>query len=194
METHSFDVRVRWFSQDIDVAVEIWLTGRPHQIEISFREPTHVDFEEAAAAIATIGGPLADRIADQARASGCPVSFIGRPDLSTLTLDADSHPGPGRDGKAKRLRRSLPQRMRGVDFTPSVERSLLGRACASRIAMTVRSSDESAPRPMPTSTFERFSTVQERRQGMPSTGQADRTIGTPDHATCAGRCRQWRSK
>jgi hypothetical protein len=93
--------RVRWFSQSVDVAEEIWLSGQPSGIELTFREPRTLDFEEAAAVIATIGEPLARRVSEQARAAGCPVSVIGRPDLSTLDLDAeqdtdsDHADGPG---------------------------------------------------------------------------------------------------
>jgi hypothetical protein len=93
--------RVRWFSQNVDVAEEIWLSGQSSPIELTFREPRALDFEEAAAVIATIGEPLARRVSDQARAAGCPVSVIGRPDLSTLDfdverdLDPDHVDGPG---------------------------------------------------------------------------------------------------
>jgi siroheme synthase (precorrin-2 oxidase/ferrochelatase) len=93
--------RVRWFSQDLDVAEEIWLSGEPSRIELTLREPRALDFEEAAAVIATLGEPLARRVSEQARAAGCPVSVIGRPDLSTLDLDAecdeesDRADGPG---------------------------------------------------------------------------------------------------
>ena len=93
--------RVKWFSQELDVAEEVWLSDRPGRIELTFRAPLALDFEEAAAVIATIGEPLAHRVSEQARAAGCPVSVIGRPDLSTLDLDAgpdsgsDQADGPG---------------------------------------------------------------------------------------------------
>lgn len=79
--------RVRWFSRDVDVAEELWLSGEPSQIEIAFREPRAIDFEEAAAVIATIGEPLVFRLSEQARAAGCAVAVVGRPELSTFNLD-----------------------------------------------------------------------------------------------------------
>jgi hypothetical protein len=90
--------RVRWFSPDFDVAEEVWLAGQPNRIELAFREPRALDFEEAAAAIAVIGEPLARRVSEQARAAGCPVSVIGRPDLSTLDLDAERDAGSDQAG------------------------------------------------------------------------------------------------
>jgi putative NAD(P)-binding protein len=107
------DAHVRWFSQDIDIAEEIWLTARPHQLEISFREPCDLDFADAAAAFAVIGEPWATRIARQAQASGCPVSVAGRPDL-TLGFDADGPPCAGGAGKAGKPRGSLLQRVRAL--------------------------------------------------------------------------------
>jgi siroheme synthase (precorrin-2 oxidase/ferrochelatase) len=85
--------RVRWFSRNVDCAEEIWLSGMPDQIELAFREPRVLDFEEAAAVIATIGEPLASRVSEQAQAAGCPVNVVGRPDLSTLVLNADQDTG-----------------------------------------------------------------------------------------------------
>jgi hypothetical protein len=108
------DARVRWFSQDIDIAEEIWLTTKPHQLEISFREPCALDFAEAAAAFAVMGEPWATRIAKQAQASGCPVSIAGRPDLSTLGLDGDDRPCAGQADKAGKPRGSLLQRVRAL--------------------------------------------------------------------------------
>jgi hypothetical protein len=84
--------RVRWFSQDVDVAEEIWLSGRPDRLEIAFREPRVDEVEEAAAVIATLGGSSAQRLSAQARALNRPVSVIGRPELSTFDLD-DSDDG-----------------------------------------------------------------------------------------------------
>jgi siroheme synthase (precorrin-2 oxidase/ferrochelatase) len=92
---------VKWFSQNVDAAEEIWLSARPSRIEVTFREPRALDFEEAAAVIATIGEPLAHRVSEQARAAGCPVGVVGRPDLSTLDIeaeydvDSDRADGPG---------------------------------------------------------------------------------------------------
>jgi siroheme synthase (precorrin-2 oxidase/ferrochelatase) len=81
--------QVRWFSQNVDIAEDIWLSSQPSRVKLAFREPRAADFEEAAAVIATIGEPLAHRLSEQARAAGCPVSVVGRPDLSTLDLDAE---------------------------------------------------------------------------------------------------------
>jgi hypothetical protein len=106
---------VRWHSHNLDVldvAEEIWTTGPPGQIEISFREPRALDFEEATAVIATLGEPLARRLSEQARASGCPVSVVGRPDLSTLYLDTDDEPDFGEGDANKQQRASLWQRTR----------------------------------------------------------------------------------
>lgn len=86
--------RVRRSSQNIDVAKEICLGGHADQVELSFREPRALDFEEAAAVIATIGEPLAHRTSEQARAAGLPIDVIGRPDLSTLVPNYEDDAGP----------------------------------------------------------------------------------------------------
>ena len=86
--------RVRWFSRDVDVAEELWLSGEPGQIEIAFREPKAIDFEEAAAVIATLGEPIVFRIAEQARTAGCAVAVLGRPELSTFSLDEGRYGDP----------------------------------------------------------------------------------------------------
>src|SRR5262245_59895018 len=70
------DARVRWFSQDIDVAEEIWLPGRPDQIEICFHEFSASDFEEAAAVVVMLDGPIANQISERARALGCLVAIV----------------------------------------------------------------------------------------------------------------------
>jgi siroheme synthase (precorrin-2 oxidase/ferrochelatase) len=87
--------RVRWLSQDVDVAEEIWLSGRPGRIEIAFRAPRVLDFEEAAAVIATVGEPIASAVAAQARALRRPVAVLGRPELSTFDLDDTDGGGSG---------------------------------------------------------------------------------------------------
>ena len=84
---------VRWFSRSVDCAEEVWLSGMPDRIELAFRAPCALDFEEAAAVIATLGEPLASRVSEQARAAGCPVNVMGRPDLSTLVLDSERDAG-----------------------------------------------------------------------------------------------------
>jgi siroheme synthase (precorrin-2 oxidase/ferrochelatase) len=95
--------RVRWFPRDVGVAEELWLSGEPRQIEIAFREPRAIDFEEAAAVIATIGEPIVLRLSEQARASGCPVALLGRPELSTFSLAEES------DEEAKDQKTRSPQ-------------------------------------------------------------------------------------
>src|SRR5215831_5648586 len=76
--------RVRWFSQDVDVAEAVWLNGQPDRIEITFRAPRVPDIAEAAAVIVTTGEPTASSISQQARALRRPVAVLGRPDLSTF--------------------------------------------------------------------------------------------------------------
>src|SRR6185436_9173986 len=81
-----------WFSCDLDVAEELWLSGEPRQIEIAFREPRAIDFEEAAAVIVTLGEPIFG-LSEQARSAGCEVAGLGRPELSTFNLD-ERHADP----------------------------------------------------------------------------------------------------
>jgi cation diffusion facilitator CzcD-associated flavoprotein CzcO len=87
--------RVRWFAQDVDVAEEIWLSGHPDRIAIALREPRASDIENAGAVIVTAGESIAARVAAQARALNRPVAVIGRPDLSTFSLDDTDEGGPG---------------------------------------------------------------------------------------------------
>jgi hypothetical protein len=87
--------RVRWLSQDADVAEEIWRSRRPDRIEIGLRAPRALDVAEAAAVIVTAGEPIARRVADEARALGRPVAVLGRPDLSTFDLDDIDDGGSG---------------------------------------------------------------------------------------------------
>jgi hypothetical protein len=94
---------VRWFTQDADVAEEIWLSGRPGHIAIALREPSAADIEHADSVIVAVGEPIASRIAAQARALNRPVAVLGRPDLSTLDLDDTDASGPG-DGEPSHLR------------------------------------------------------------------------------------------
>jgi siroheme synthase (precorrin-2 oxidase/ferrochelatase) len=79
--------RVRWFSDNLDVAEELWLSGQPAQIEVAFREPHAADFETAAVVIVTTEGPAAACAARRARALRRPVAVLGRPELSTFDLD-----------------------------------------------------------------------------------------------------------
>jgi len=83
--------RVRWFSHDVDVAEEIWLEGKPAQIEIAFRELSAADLDQADALVACVGEPLAHKLSHVARERGCPVHVAGRPDLSTFLLNAPHH-------------------------------------------------------------------------------------------------------
>ena len=87
--------RVRWFSQDVDVAEAIWLSGQPDRIEIAFRAPRVLDFEEAAAVIAVVGEPIASSVSQQARALRRPVAVVGHPELSTFDLDDGDDDGFG---------------------------------------------------------------------------------------------------
>jgi len=90
----SAGARVRWFSPDVDVAEELWLNSEPNRIEIAFRKPQALDFEEASAVIATGGEPIVFRLSEQARMAGCAVAVLGRPELSTFTLDEGRNGGP----------------------------------------------------------------------------------------------------
>ena len=79
--------RVRWFPCDLDVAEELWLSGEPHQIQIAFREPRAIDFEEAAAVIATIGEPIVFQVSEQARRAGSRSPYWGARRLSTFNVE-----------------------------------------------------------------------------------------------------------
>ena len=87
--------RVRWFSQDADVAEQIWLSRHPDRIEIALRAPGVRDVEQAAAVIAAAGEPLDSGVAAQARALGRPVAVLGRPELSTFDVDDSESGGSG---------------------------------------------------------------------------------------------------
>jgi Putative NAD(P)-binding len=92
---------VRWFSRSVDVAEDIWLQRKTGLVEITFRELKPSDLIDVFAVVAAVGEPLARCVAEQARAVGCPIHVIGRPDLSTLHLDdqsgLDDQPGQGGD-------------------------------------------------------------------------------------------------
>ncbi|HLH87540.1 MAG TPA: NAD(P)-dependent oxidoreductase [Xanthobacteraceae bacterium] len=118
--------RVRWLSQDVDVAEEIWLGRRPDRIEVAFRAPHARDFAEAAAVIVAASDPLASRVAAQARALDRPVAVAGRPELSTFDIDdpddgghGEAHAWSSRLGLTGR-RTALPDRLlRALRFSSS---------------------------------------------------------------------------
>jgi hypothetical protein len=105
--------RVRWFSQDVDVAEEISLSRQPDRIEIALREPRERDVEAAAAVIVAVGEPLAGKIAAQARALRRPVAVLGRPELSTFDID-DSDGGGSGDAAPWQSWRGAPPRRAGA--------------------------------------------------------------------------------
>ena len=101
--------QVRWLSRSADVAEDIWLQRRPFQIEITFRDVKPADFSGVAAVIAAVDEPLARGLSAQARAVGCPILVIGRPDLSTLHLEEP----PSRHGGRKPSSAPSPMRRAG---------------------------------------------------------------------------------
>jgi hypothetical protein len=115
--------RVRWFSQDMDVAEEIWLSGRPDRIEIAFRAPRLLDVEEAAAVIVTVGEPIASAVAAQARALHRPVAVLGRPELSTFDLD-DTDGGDSGDVEPVQSWLGAPLRRASAWFSDHLSRAM----------------------------------------------------------------------
>jgi Putative NAD(P)-binding len=126
--------RVRWFSRDVDVAEELWLTGEPRQIEIAFREPRVLDFEEAAAVIATVGEPIVFRLSEQAREAGCAVAEFGRPELSTFSLDED-------DGKSCQKSKPHGPRLNATSWDPPALLSVQIRRVGRLLSSLASSSD-----------------------------------------------------
>lgn len=85
----SAGAKVRWFSNDVDVAEEALAAGaRACQLEISFEDPLQADFSELIAVVAASDASLDLEIAARARASNIPINVVDRPDISTFIFPA----------------------------------------------------------------------------------------------------------
>ncbi len=80
---------VRWYSDDVDVAEEMLLAGRPPgRLETSLSDPLQADFRDFRLVVAATGTGLDDAVAARARARNVPVNVVDRPELSTVVFPA----------------------------------------------------------------------------------------------------------
>jgi len=85
----SAGAKVRWFSNDVDVAEEALQAGaRLSQLEISFADPLQANFSEFIAVVGAAGGSRDEDISALTRESNTPINVVDRPDLSTFIFPA----------------------------------------------------------------------------------------------------------
>jgi uroporphyrin-III C-methyltransferase/precorrin-2 dehydrogenase/sirohydrochlorin ferrochelatase len=112
--------RVRWYPGRMDVAEEIaQAAAGPGRLEVSFDDPTEVDFAESLAVVCASGSGLDEKVATRARACGIPVNVVDRADLSTFIFPAIVDRGEvvvaiGTSGSAPVLARRLRERIEAI--------------------------------------------------------------------------------
>ena len=111
---------VRWYSDDVDVAEEMLLAGRPPgRLELSLSDPRQANFREFRLIVAATGTALDDAVAALARAVNVPVNVVDRPELSSVVFPAIVDRGDvvvaiGTGGASPVLARRLRERIEAV--------------------------------------------------------------------------------
>src|SRR5262245_16830385 len=116
----SAGAKVRWFSNDVDVAEESLLAvARTDRLEISFADPREADVTEFAAIVVATGGALDESIARRARENNIPVNVIDRPELSSFIFPSVIDRGDvvvavGTGGASPVLSRRIRERLEAI--------------------------------------------------------------------------------
>jgi uroporphyrin-III C-methyltransferase/precorrin-2 dehydrogenase/sirohydrochlorin ferrochelatase len=85
----SAGARIRWFSDDVDVATELLLANvPPGRVEIDLADPLKADYSEFAVVVVAYGDGRDDVLAQRLRAAKVLVNVVDRPELSSFILPA----------------------------------------------------------------------------------------------------------
>jgi uroporphyrin-III C-methyltransferase/precorrin-2 dehydrogenase/sirohydrochlorin ferrochelatase len=100
----SAGARVRWYTDNADVAEELLLASAPPGgLEFSLSDPLQADYSEFIAVVAASETALDAHVAVRARASNVAISVVDRAQLATFKCPAFDH-GRDRDHRHARVK------------------------------------------------------------------------------------------